>query len=56
MGGYALPASVAELPIIGVAAGTLRAVGLLVAGARMNDGEAAKNSDHHIVLADILDR
>jgi hypothetical protein len=52
----ALPASVAKEPIIGVAAGTLGTIRLLVAGARVDDGEIAEDSDDHIVLADVLDR
>jgi hypothetical protein len=53
--GDALPAPIAKLPIVGVAAGAFGAVGLLVAGARVDDGEVAKNADQHIMLADILD-
>ena len=51
----ALPASVAKLPIIGVASGPLAAVGLLVAGARVDDGEVAQDADNHVVLANVLD-
>src|SRR5262245_30211662 len=54
--GNALPASVAKLPIIGVAAGALATVGLLVAGAGVDDGEGAKNADQHVMLGDVLDR
>src|SRR5262245_42114031 len=54
--GNALPASVAKLPIIGVAAGALATVGLLVAGTGVDDGEVAKNADQHVMLADVLDR
>src|SRR5438067_10022720 len=56
VGRDALPASVAKPPIIGVAAGPLAAICLLVAGARVDDGEIAKDTDDHVVLADILDR
>ena len=55
MGRDALPAPVVKPPIIGVAAGPLGAVRLLVAGARVDDGEIAKDADDHIVLADVLD-
>ena len=55
MGRDALPTPVAKPPIIGVAAGPLGAVRLLVAGARVDDGEIAKDADDHIVLADVLD-
>jgi len=54
--GDALPAPIAKLPIIGVAASTLATVSLLVAGARVDDGEVAKYADHDVVLADVLDR
>jgi len=52
----ALPAPIAKLPIIGVAAGALATVGLLVAGARVDDGEVAKDADHDVMFADVLDR
>ena len=56
MGRDALPASIAKPPIIGVAAGPLGTICLLVAGAPVDDGEIAKDTDDHIVLADVLDR
>ena len=56
MGRDALPAPVAKLPIIGVAAGPLGTICLLVAGAPVDDGEVAKDTDDHVVLADVLDR
>src|SRR5262249_41957965 len=55
VGGYALPAPVAKLPVIGIAAGSLGAVRLLVAGARVDDSEVAENANHHVGLADVLD-
>jgi hypothetical protein len=51
-----LPASVAKPPIIGVAAGPLSAVCLLVAGAPVDDCEVVKDTDDHVVLTDALDR
>jgi len=56
MGRNALPASIAKPPIIGVAAGPLGTICLLVAGAPVDDGEIAKDTDDHVVLADVLDR
>src|SRR5438067_2257236 len=56
VGRDALPASVAKPPIIGVAAGPLGTICLLVAGAPVDDGEVAKDTDDHVVLADVLDR
>ena len=56
MGRDALPAPVAKPPIIGVAAGPLRTICFLVAGAPVDDGEIAEHTDDHVVLADILDR
>ena len=56
MGRDALPASIAKAPIIGVAAGPLGTICFLVAGAPVDDGEIAENTDDHVVLADILDR
>ena len=56
VGRDALPASIAQPPIVGVAAGPLRAIRFLITGARMEDGEVAKNTNDHIMLADVLDR
>src|SRR5215813_4450091 len=56
MGRDALPAPVAKLPIVGVTPAGLCAVCLLVAGARVNDCEVAKDADQHVVLANVLDR
>src|SRR5262245_48326329 len=56
MGRDALPATVAKLPIVGVTPAALCAVCLLVAGARVNDCEVAKDADQHVVLANVLDR
>ena len=56
MGRDALPAPIAKPPIIGVAAGPLSTICFLVAGARVDDGEIAKDTNDHVVLADVLDR
>src|SRR5215831_15714328 len=56
MGRDALPAPVAKLPIVGVTPAALCAVRLLVAGARVNDCKVAKDTDQHVVLANVLDR
>jgi hypothetical protein len=56
VGRDALPASVAKPPIIGVAAGPLGTICLQVAGAPVDDGEVAEDTDDHVVLADVLDR
>jgi len=56
MGRNALPASIAKPPIVSVAAGPLGTICLLVAGAPVDDGEIAKDTDDHVVLADVLDR
>src|SRR6516162_7210038 len=55
MGRDALPAPVAKLPIVGVTPGALCAVCLLIAGARVNDCEVAKDADQHVVFANVLD-
>src|SRR5262245_46073242 len=55
VGRDALPASVAKLPIVSVAAGAPATVRLLIAGASVDDGEVAENADHHVMLADVLD-
>ena len=55
MRGDALPSAIAKLPVVGVAASTLCTVRFLVTGARVDNREVAKNADHDIMLADILD-
>src|SRR5215510_9962229 len=56
LGRNALPAVAAQLPIIGVAAGTFGTVGLLVAETGVDDREVAENADQHLMLADVLER
>src|SRR5688572_33452572 len=51
---HALPAAVAELPIVGVAAGAWGPVRLRVGGAGVDDGEVAEDADDDVVLADAL--
>jgi hypothetical protein len=45
-----------QLPVIGVAAGTLGTIRLLVARAHVDDGKVAKYTDCHVMLADVLHR
>src|SRR5262249_11309232 len=52
----ALPPSIAQLPIVGVTAGALCAIRLLVARARVDDGEFAQDANHDIMLADVAYR
>jgi len=49
LGRNALPAVAAQLPIIGVAAGTLGTVGLLVAETGVDDREVAESADQHLM-------
>src|SRR5262245_15328467 len=51
--GHALPAAIAQLPVVGVAAGTLRSVRFLVGGARVDDGKVAEDADDDVVLANV---
>jgi hypothetical protein len=49
LGRNALPAVAAQLPIIGVAAGTFGTVGLLVAETGVDDREVAESADQHLM-------
>lgn len=54
VGGDAAPAAALPVPVVGVAARAGGAIGFLVGGAGMDDGEVAEEANLHVVRADVL--